>query len=195
MKRRPKLPTIYDAVSDFDGAGVKYIAHLIDQNGKAYPLGPETVGQGNQNQAANHPDQSFWGGNRNTIKKALEKAEGSISRIEIDCTLLPCGAQYTGCLYRAPLLIKEHFQALRNTRGFNLLNNIDPGKIPLRVFSHRMENQPIKVIFCLSGDSRDDLTTAYDNSEEWLWVEYKDKYLGPQITVDERNFSPTPNLA
>jgi hypothetical protein len=195
MKRQPKLPTIFDAVSDFNGAGVKYIAHLIDQNGKAYPLGPETTGQGNQNQTANHPDQSFWGGNQNTIKKALEKAQGSISRIEIDCTLLPCDAQYTGCLYRVPLLIKDHFQALRNMKGFSLVNNVDPAKIPLRIFSHRRENQPIRVIFCLSGDSRADLTTAYANRDEWFWVDFKDTYLGPQITVEDRNFSPTPSLA
>ncbi len=196
MKRRPKLPTIYNAVSGYDAGGsVTYIAHLVTRAGDAYHLGAETTGDGGS--PADHPDQQYWLANRARIKTALTNAAGSISRIEIDCTLMPCDGQYGGCLFQVPLAIKAHLTALKTEVGrgrFALLDAVILDKIPLRIFSHRRENRASQVIFCLVGDGRQALIDAYAASEEWLWVEYRAAYLGPRITVGRRIFEARPVL-
>ncbi len=206
MKRRPMLPTIYGNVSDFnEGGSVKYMAHLVTQglgqNCRAYALGTETTGSGGT--PSNHPDQVYWEGKMNRLRNAIQNSASnnapSISRIEIDCTLLPCDGQYDGCLYRVPALIRGLLNSLKALTGqerFALIANTDPGKIPLRIFSHRPENEPPKVIFCTIGDSNQQLQTAYANRDSWIWVEYRNnEYQGPNVANGNRQFSATPNLA
>lgn len=196
MKRRPRIPAVYQNVSGYNAGGVvTYMAHLIDQAGNAYELGDEEQGVGGNPQ--NHPDQVYWNNNRNSIRNALNAANGSIERIEIDCTLQPCDGQFAGCLYQVPLKIKAHLDALKATRGFNHLANIDTAKVPLRIFSHRVEDRDgtIKVIFCCVGDSRPQLTAAYAARDAWLWVDYNNQYIGPNVANGNRVFRAGPNLA
>jgi hypothetical protein len=197
MNRRPQLNGLYATVSDFTKKGsVKYMAHLIDRNGVAYEIGSETSGTGGT--PSNHPDQQYWQGKSSKLRNALTSANASISRIEIDCTLLPCDGKYNGCLYRVPYLIRELLTGLKTEKGkgrFTLLDTIDPDKIPLRIFSHKPENEPSKVIFCLVGDSQQQLEAAYDSRDGWVWVPYRDEYLGPNVANGNRQFQVAPSLA
>lgn len=194
MKRRPRLPALYNYVQDYNSGGnVRYVAHLIDRAGNATRLGDEKTGNGGI--PANHPDQVYWSDNGARINAAFGNVQGGgISRIEIDCTLMPCDGQFTGCLFRVPHKIRDLINQLRAQNGNHVNANFITDNLPLRIFSHRPENAPSQVIFCTLGDTNDQLITAMANKEEWMWVEHRNRYLGPDIRVGNRTFRHSPQL-
>ncbi|MDF3980460.1 hypothetical protein P3W24_00340 [Luteibacter sp. PPL201] len=162
---RAKDKVIYPVVHDFyenDGK-VHYIAHAIMSNGVAIKLGNESDNS-TGGSTRSHPDQKFWSENTlPSLAKLREKCglgTATITRIEIDCTLMPCDGQWDGCTFVVPTLV----------------NRVYPST-PLRIFSHRDEKvaQPgstsTKRYFdCRSNDTNDALKTALGNHGGWGWT-------------------------
>jgi hypothetical protein len=143
-----------------------YVAHAFLNNGTIVRLRP-AISAAASNSAASHPDQAYW---RiltqnvplrvQAIVNSVGPIMGNIARIDIDCKLMPCDSQYTGCLYQVPAFMVN----LYNLNG-----------IPIRFFSHADENMggggsSRRVISTTTGVANAVLTTAYNNHDGWGWV-------------------------
>lgn len=162
---RTKDTVLYPAVFDFyknDGK-VHYVAHAIMSNGKAVALGDE-VDTSTGGSTKNHPDQKFWNETTvPTLAKLREKCgdrNATITRIEIDCTLMPCDGEWDGCTFVVPALV----------------NRVYPST-PLRIFSHRDESvarpgstSTKRYFECRSNDGNEALKRALKDHGGWGWT-------------------------
>jgi hypothetical protein len=169
MDKRPKQPDIYGLVKDFydEKAGkVFYVAHAVMRTGGIVQLGKvtETPDEGNTKVPANHPDRAFWS---KFNAKAFKELGGAIARIEIDCSLMPCGDRYNGCIYYVPPAIKA--------LGY-------PDDTDVFMYSHRDQGMAAdgesskRVLTCKVGDNRDALTAAFGGVDDWSWVPWNHRY-------------------
>ena len=167
MYRRPKQQTIYGTTQTFYKQGdVRYVAHAITAN-SAIALGKVQQNVRKENTTEeDHPDRIFWSGNHPSSLADLLSAKSirnaaDLVRIEIDCSLMPCDAEPSGCLFKVPKIIEG--------LGY-------PQGLPVYMFSHRDEDQASdgestkRVIKCKLGDSADALRKAYAANEDWSWV-------------------------
>lgn len=157
--RRPKIPAIYNQVQGWwnNGGNIQYRAHAIIAGPAAISLG-NTLAIAAGGGPAQHPDQQYW-------LNAVAAPHGTI-RIEIDCTLMPCGTEFNGCLFQVPRLMRQ--------AGFA---NID-----LRIFSHRDEglggnvSSSKRYIACNSSDNNGLLIEAMNEQDGWGWVPWVGTY-------------------
>jgi hypothetical protein len=153
---------------------VPYVAHAFLTGGGTICLRQPIAGAAGGANANNHPDQLYWrgfDGGRHQIAiaevaNAIAAAGGvgQITRIEIDCKLMPCDAGPQSCLFAVPAFA-------RNLYGLN--------NKPLVIFSHADENMggggtghgsSKRVIHCNTGNTQEQLRAAYDNHDGWGWV-------------------------
>jgi len=155
--QRPRTNGIWKVVADFDKKGaVYYIAHFITDEQpttQATMLGNVESDGGSKPQS--HPDQQYWTKYNIKIRNKFDAATTTPIRIEIDCSLLPCGVPQ-GCLFVVPKLVRE--AGMPN--------------MPLRIFSHRSETASAKKYYfdCNSSDSADVLIKKLENPCEWDWT-------------------------
>jgi hypothetical protein len=167
MYNRPKQEPVYATTANFyDEGNVRYVAHAITAN-SAIPLGKVVQNERKESVTElDHPDRLFWSGTHpyslnDLIKANKIRSAADLLRIEIDCTLMPCDAEWSGCLFKVPNEIKAY--------GY-------PGTLELRIFSHRSEGLAAKTgstkryITCKVDASREDLKKAYANNEDWSWA-------------------------
>ncbi len=158
---------IWALVADwYQAAQVWYVAHAFLNNGGIVRLRP-AISAVASNSSASHPDQQYWRvltqnvpQRVNAIVNSLGPIMGTIARIDIDCKLMPCNSQFTGCLYQVPAFMAN----LYNLNG-----------IPIRFFSHADEGMggglsTKRVISTTTGVANGVLTTAYNNHDGWGWV-------------------------
>jgi len=158
----------------YQDAQVWYVAHAFLNNGSIVCLRP-AISAAASNSPASHPDQSYW---RTLVLNQAPRAvqaitnsvgaiQGNIARIDIDCKLMPCNSQYTGCLYQVPAFMVNFY-------GLN--------GIAVRMFSHADENMggngtghlsskrvvscttgaaPRSVVSCAHGSSIDSVGAAF----------------------------------
>src|SRR4051794_25620894 len=95
---------IHTLVQDwYNAAEVWYVAHAFLNNGAIVCLRP-AISSGASNSPASHPDQSYWRTlvtNKpaqavTAITNAVGPIRNSITRIDIDCKLMPCNGQFAG---------------------------------------------------------------------------------------------------
>ncbi len=164
---------IHTLVRDwYADVAVPYVAHAFLNDGTIVRCGP-VVSAAASNQVSAHPDQKYWRTivtNQGQMANAAVTAAlqgvtiANITRIDIDCKLMPCNNGNNSCL----------FQVSAAMRGLHGLANI-----PLRIFSHADENMAgagsgdtstKRVIICNTNSTNLQLTAAYNAHDGWGWV-------------------------